>query len=267
MSVGAAPPRHDTGRILAFIAIGLVTGLFAGLFGVGGGAVIVPLLVLAAGFDQRFASGTSLAAIVPTSVVGTIAYALRGQVDLLVAVILIIMAVIGAQIGAWLLHRIPVAVLRWVFIAFLVTVIIGLFVVIPSRDAQFTVTAGAAVGLAVTGLVTGMLSGLLGIGGGSVIVPVLMLGFGTSDLVAKGTSLLVIVPTALSGTIANLRRHNVDLVAAGLVGVAACLTTPLGSWIAVLVDPEVGDILFALFLIFSATRMAMKALASRRAKV
>ncbi len=59
-----------------------------------------------------------------------------------------------------------------------------------------------------------------------------MLLFGTSDLVAKGTSLLMMIPTAVSGTVGNIRRRNVDLVAAALVGVAACTTTALGAWAA-----------------------------------
>ncbi|HEU0257502.1 MAG TPA: sulfite exporter TauE/SafE family protein [Microbacteriaceae bacterium] len=258
--------RRKSRRIAAFVAIGLLTGLIAGLFGVGGGAIIVPLLVITAGFDQRLAAGTSLAAIVPLSIAGVASYAARGDLAPLAALILAVGAVVGAQLGTWLLSRIPTTVLRWAFIVFLATVIVGLFVVIPSRDAHFVVTWPAGIALAGTGLVTGVLSGLLGIGGGSIMVPVLMLGFGTSDLVAKGTSLLVIVPTSISGTLGNMRRSNVDLPAAAAVGLAACVTTPIGAAIAALLNPFAGDVLFALFLIISATRMALKAARGGRAK-
>ena len=95
---------------------------------------------------------------------------------------------------------------------------------------------------------TGTVAGLIGVGGGIVVVPALMLLFGTSDLIAKGTSLLMMIPTAISGTIGNLRRGNVDLPAAALIGVAACTTTALGAWIATLVDPFWGNVLFAIFL-------------------
>ena len=67
---------------------------------------------------------------------------------------------------------------------------------------------------------TGTLAGLLGVGGGIIVVPALMLLFGASDLIAKGTSLLMMIPTAISGTVGNVRRHNVDLFAAALIGVA-----------------------------------------------
>jgi len=91
-----------------------------------------------------------------------------------------------------------------------------------------------------------------------------MLLFGTSDLIAKGTSLLMMIPTAVSGTIGNIRRRNVDLLAASLVGVAACTTTALGAWIAQLVDPLTGNILFAVFLVVIAVQMAMRALRGSR---
>jgi hypothetical protein len=115
----------------------------------------------------------------------------------------------------------------------------------------------------VLGFITGTLAGLLGVGGGIIVVPALMIVFGTSDLIAKGTSLLMMIPTAISGTIGNVRRRNVDLLAAVLVGVAACTTTALGAWIATLVDPLVGNILFAVFLIFIAVQMAVRAVRGR----
>ena len=91
-----------------------------------------------------------------------------------------------------------------------------------------------------------------------------MILFGTSDLIAKGTSLLMMIPTAVSGSVGNIRRHNVDLVAAALVGGAACTTTALGAWIATLVDPLTGNILFAVFLAVIAVQMALRAIRGRR---
>ena len=87
--------------------------------------------------------------------------------------------------------------------------------------------------------------------------------FGTSDLVAKGTSLLMMIPTAISGTVGNIRRRNVDLPAAALIGVAACTTTALGAWIATLLDPFAANVLFAAFLTFIAAQLAVKAWRAR----
>lgn len=248
----------------AFIGIGLLAGLLSGLFGVGGGTVIVPLLVLLLAFDQRLAAGTSLAAIVPTATVGVISYAASGSVAWIPALILAAGAVVGAQIGTRLLPRISQTALRWGFVGFLVVVIVSLFLVIPSRDAVFELTWLTGAALVAVGIGTGVLAGLIGVGGGVIVVPVLMLAFGTSDLVAKGTSLLMMIPTAISGTVGNLRNRNVDLVAALLIGVSACTTTALGAWLATIVDPTLGNLLFAAYLVVIAVQMAIKAVRGRR---
>lgn len=267
MSTDVVPGRPRGARfILSCVGIGLAAGLLSGLFGVGGGTVIVPMLVFLLGFDQRRAAGTSLAAIVPTATVGVISYAVHGSVAWLPAIILAVFAVAGAQIGTWLLARLPQNALRWGFVGFLAFVIVMLFIVIPSRDGEWVLTGWAIAGLAVLGLITGILSGLLGVGGGVVVVPALIILFGTSDLVAKGTSLLMMIPTAISGTVGNVRRGNADLVAAALVGAAACTTTALGAWFSTLLDPLVANILFAAFLAFIATQMALKAIRGRRAR-
>lgn len=250
--------------ILACIGTGLAAGLLSGLFGVGGGTVIVPLLVLFLGFDQRLAAGTSLAAIVPTATVGVISYAIHGSVAWIPALILAVGAVGGAQIGTWLLARISQNALRWAFIGFLGVVIVTLFIVVPSREATLELTWLSGAGLLALGVVTGIMAGLLGVGGGIIVVPALMFLFGTSDLVAKGTSLLMMIPTAISGTFGNVRRKNVNLLAAVLVGGGAITTTALGAWIATLLDPLTANILFAVFLTFIAIQMAMKAIRAGR---
>ncbi|MDA4893908.1 MULTISPECIES: sulfite exporter TauE/SafE family protein [Microbacterium] len=248
----------------SFIGIGLAAGLLSGLFGVGGGTVIVPLLVLLLGFDQRLAAGTSLAAIVPTATVGVVSYAVSGSVAWVPALLLAAGAVVGAQIGTRLLPRISQTALRWFFVGFLVVVIVSLFLVIPSRDAALELTWATGPLLVLVGLLTGVMAGLIGVGGGVIVVPVLMLGFGTSDLIAKGTSLLMMIPTAVSGTIGNVRHRNVDLLAAGLIGLAACTTTALGAWLATLIDPFAGNMLFAAYLVVIGVQMALKAIRGRK---
>lgn len=265
---GAAQPGADRPRgakyILTCLAIGLLAGMLSGLFGVGGGTVIVPLLVLVLAFNQRIAAGTSLAAIVPTASVGVISYALNDSVAWIPGLLLAAGAVVGAQIGTWLLPRVSLIALRWTFIVFLAAVIVSLFMVIPSRDAGLPLNVWSIVGLVLLGLVTGTVSGLIGVGGGIVVVPALMLVFGTSDLIAKGTSLLMMIPTAISGTVGNIRRGNVDLLAAAVIGVAACTTTALGAWVATIVDPFWGNVLFAAFLVFIAVQMGVRTVRQAR---
>ena len=250
-------------RYVAFVLIGLVAGFMSGLFGVGGGIVIVPLLLAFGGLPRKLASGTSLAAIVPTSAVGVIAYATRGSVDVLAAALLAAGAVVGAQLGALLLARLSVAAVRIVFMVFALVVAVQLFLVVPERGDGIELDGWTIAGLVIVGLLTGVLSGLIGIGGGVVVVPALILLFESSDLVAKGTSMLMMVPTAISGTIGNLVRRNVDLVAAGIVGGAACLTTALGAWVATILDPRAATILFAIFLVAVLVKTAIEAWKAR----
>jgi hypothetical protein len=90
------------------VGIGLLAGFFGALFGVGGGIVIVPLLVLVLAFDQRRASATSLAAILVSSAAGAVVYALLGELKPGAAALVGIPAVAGVLLGAALQQRIPV---------------------------------------------------------------------------------------------------------------------------------------------------------------
>jgi uncharacterized protein len=107
-------------RLLKLMAIGTLAGLFSGLFGVGGGSVIVPLLILWLGYDERAATGTSLAAIVFIAGFGATAQGLYGNVRVLDAVLIGIPAVGGVLIGTWLQQRLATRSIALLFAAVLV---------------------------------------------------------------------------------------------------------------------------------------------------
>jgi hypothetical protein len=111
--------------VLSKLALtGLVAGLFSTLFGVGGGIVIVPLLILFVGFESRRASGTSLAAIGITALAGTLLYAYEGYLDVAHAALVGLPAAAGAVAGSTLQQRISSRALTLAF-ALLLTVIAG----------------------------------------------------------------------------------------------------------------------------------------------
>jgi uncharacterized membrane protein YfcA len=251
-------------RLLGLGGIGLAVGFFSGLFGVGGGIILVPLLILALGFSQRLAGGTSLAAVLPTAVAGLTGYAAIGNVDWVAGAVLAVGAVAGSLAGTWLMHRIPQRLLRWIFVVFLALVAVRMFFLVPDRAADLEFGLATIIGLLVLGLVTGIISGLLGIGGGVIIVPALMLLFGVGDLVAKGTSLLMIIPTAVTGTLSNSRRGNVDLRASAVIGLLAIPASFGGVAVSVLVPPALGSVLFALLLVYCALQLAWNAWRLRR---
>jgi hypothetical protein len=102
-------------RLLELGAIGLLAGLFSGLFGVGGGVVVVPLLILWMAYGEREATGTSLVAIVLMALAAAAAQAAYGNVHLREGLLVGIPAVGGVVLGTWLQQRVPGAVIRLAF--------------------------------------------------------------------------------------------------------------------------------------------------------
>ncbi len=105
-----------------YIGVGLGIGVLSGLLGVGGGSFLVPILTSFFALDQHLAHGTSLAVVVPISVVGAAVYSFHGTMDVLLAAQLAVGGVIGAAVGARLMKKIPAAQLRRMFGVMLILV-------------------------------------------------------------------------------------------------------------------------------------------------
>lgn len=126
MATDPAPISRPT---LKLAIIGTLAGVFSGLFGVGGGTVIVPLLIFWFGYGERLATGTSLAAIVLIGLLGTVAQGgIYGNVHLLTGLWLSIPAVLGVVAGTAIQQRIPQRAVSLLFAALLVAVAIELVV-------------------------------------------------------------------------------------------------------------------------------------------
>jgi uncharacterized membrane protein YfcA len=244
-----------TRRLVRAAMLGLAAGFLSGLFGVGGGILIVPVLVIALHMNQRLAHGTSLGAVLPIAVSGVVGYAVEGQVDWPVAAALIVGAMAGAVIGTHALQILPVKVLAYSFAILLLASALRL--VIDRSDAlgrgDFDVLMAA--GLVLLGLASGTLAGLLGVGGGVVMVPAQIILFGIPGAVAKGTSLAVIIPTSVVATQRNLKNRNFDVGVAVAVGLAGVASAYGASKISVGLDEDVSNGLFAALLTIVAMRM------------
>jgi uncharacterized protein len=107
---------------MRLLGIGLVAGFFSALFGVGGGLLVVPLLIIAAGLPERAAMATSLAAIGVIATVGVVAYGLRGELDLAAAAVVGLPAALGAVLGTAVQQRLTGRALGLGFAAFLAVV-------------------------------------------------------------------------------------------------------------------------------------------------
>ena len=245
------PPETPLGGA---IVVGVASGFLAGLFGVGGGILIVPGLVFL-GMRQRRAHGTSLAAIIPIAASGIVGFWLEGSVDWPVAAVVTIGAASGALLGTSALQRLEGRALRIGFAVLLLATAARLFLEVPDRTGRADLEIPLIIGLLCAGLFAGGVAGLFGVGGGVVIVPALVILFSIPDPVAKGTSLVVILPAALVGTARNARYGNLDLRAAVAVGVSGVVSAFLASKLAIRMDPRLSAVLFAALLVAVTVRL------------
>jgi uncharacterized protein len=192
----SARPAAQRSRWLRLGAIATAAGAFSGLFGVGGGTIIVPLLVLWLGYGHKEATGTSLAAIIVIGVLAAAGHALYGNVDLWKGVLISIPAVAG---------------------------------------------------------------GLLGVGGGVLFVPALVVFADQSQLSAEATSLVAIVLVSLVGTWRQRGYGNVRLREGLLVGILSPLGVLVGVVLANAVSERVLELSFAAVQLAFAWQLAKKA--------
>jgi uncharacterized membrane protein YfcA len=244
------------------LAVGLVAGFLSGTFGIGGGILIVPGLVMM-GMGQRRAHGTSLGAAIPISLSAVIGFAVADKVDWAAAAPITAGAVVGALIGTRALRRLSTRALRLVFTAALLATAVRMLMQVGDGAGRGEVELWMVGALLLLGLVAGILAGLLGVGGGIVIVPVMVILFALPSAVAKGTSLAVIVPTAMVGTLENLRHRNIDVRASALVGIGGVASAFAASLVSVNLDSDVSNDLFAALLVLISVRMGVTAIRGR----
>ncbi len=199
--------------MIAAFLVALAAGLFGGLIGLGGGVIMIPLMVRLFKFSQHQAHGTSLMALVFTGLAGAFTYYLHGSVDFLAAGLLTAAAIFTARFGALYAHALPEWRLKRAFGWFLVCV--SLLLLSKPYLAQLTFLShpaggwGKAAVLLVCGGVAGFISGMMGVGGGSIMVPAMVLLLGYSQYTAQGSSLLAMAPASAVGAYTHRRLDNV----------------------------------------------------------
>ncbi len=235
--------------------IGFLAGFFGGLVGLGGGIIMIPLLVGILKLDQHRSHGTSLVALVFTGISGAVAYGVKGSVSVLAAFLLAMTAVVTARAGARYAHSLPEWKLKRSFGAFLLLISIFLLAkpYLPHAHGMATGWPFISV-LLLAGMFTGFLSGMMGVGGGSIMVPAMVLLAGFGQHVAQGSSLLAMVPAGAVGAYTHWKLGNVrttiltGLIAGILVG------TYLGGTLAHFLSETALRIIFAAVLIWTGLR-------------
>jgi uncharacterized membrane protein YfcA len=250
--------------MMTSILIGLLAGAFGGLAGLGGGVVMIPLLVRFFGFNQHQAHGTSLAALMFTGLTGAVTYSLKGNVDPMAAGVLAATAILTARFGALFAHSLPEWKLKMSFGIFVICVSILLLLkpfYIPSTHAvQGWVWVAI---LLVSGMAAGFIAGLMGVGGGAIMTPAMVLVLGFSQYLAQGSSLLAMVPAAAVGGYTHWRLGNVvKEVLPGLI-VGIIVGTFAGGSVAQWLSEATLRLIFAAVLIWLGLRDIRKSMQLR----
>jgi uncharacterized protein len=257
--------------ILMYLGVGIIAGILAGLLGIGGGLVIVPMLVYCFSLQglgdehiMHIALGTSMASIIFTSVSSFLAHHKKGAVNWKVVKRIALGIVIGTLVGTWVAAKLSTGFLKGFFVVFLYYVASQLLLdKKPPASRDFP----GDMGMFATGGIIGIISSLVGIGGGSLSVP-FMIWCNLPIHTAIGTSAAIGFPIAVAGsigylvngfkvtTLPPLSLGFVYLPALFGIVLASVFTAPLGVRLAhSLPVPQLKRI-FALLLFVVATKMA-----------
>jgi hypothetical protein len=264
---------------LIMIGGGIAAGLFGSLLGLGGGILIVPLLTLGFKLPLLTAVGVSLVCVIVTSGAASGVYLERRVANLRLGMTLELFTAIGALGGAMVAFLIPEQVLSGLFGGLLLYVAATMArgrepSPDESADPKEVESPGSFVASlsgpgyrvrnlrlgAVGSVFAGIVSALLGIGGGTVKVPVMHVLMGVPLRVATATSNLMIGITASSGAIVYLLRGQIDAYVVAPTAVGVFLGASLGSRIAHRIELRVLRLLFVAILLYTAWQMLQRAL-------
>ncbi|HXC16852.1 MAG TPA: sulfite exporter TauE/SafE family protein [Holophagaceae bacterium] len=245
---------------------GVGAGALSGMFGIGGGIVLVPVLGALLSLDQHQAQGISLATMLaPIGLPAVLHYRKAGhRIRWKLVGYLVCGFVLGVTAGSLLANAIPERPLRWTFIGFLL--LMALRYAFVAREGGEAVTkpepslgAMVAFGL-IIGAVGGLMSGLLGIGGGAVIIPLLALWMGLPQHEAQVTSLaLMLPPIGLPGVLVYAGGHGLPWVLLLFAGAGFAMGALLGARFATGLRSRALQGVFAAFMVLLAVLLAIKA--------
>ncbi|MGL5943983.1 MAG: sulfite exporter TauE/SafE family protein [Waterburya sp.] len=236
--------------LLILIGGGLVSGVLAGLLGIGGGIIIVSLLV-GLGYLPIQAVATSSLVIILSSSTGSFYNWRMGYLNWQKIVYLALPAILAAQLGVYLATNIPPYVLLTIFGFFLLTNIflMRLRKKLVAQERNSAKLFNPILSKLATGSIAGFLAGLLGVGGGTIMVPLQMLLLDEEIKVAIRTSLGVIVMTTISACIFHAVEGNVLYVPGLILGVGGILGTQVGARVLPKLPDSIVSKIFAFFLV------------------
>jgi uncharacterized membrane protein YfcA len=216
--------------IVLFVVLGSLAGFLAGLLGIGGGIILVPLFLWvfeAAGFSKEVlvhtALGTSLAVIIPTALSSTFGHRKRGNVQWHQVISLCLGGTLGAFGGAWLASLLSGDWLKFLFGSMQLLVALQLLIFNPRLPPERTDPV-PPISLIVVGFAAGLFSAFFGVGGGVIAVPLMVIALSFPIHLAVGNSSALIVISSLSGALSYMYHgFNADLLPPFSLGYVNCL--------------------------------------------
>ena len=258
---------------LALLILGVAAGILSGMFGIGGGIVIVPILTTFFGFEFLTATGTSLSVLLlPVSLFAVIAYYRAGRLKIPVAAWVGVGLVFGSWIGANIAFALPTKILQFIYGIFLIYCAWRFFEprkwlaarraeTPPAADSSATEMDAHPLLLVLVGVAAGVASGLFGIGGGLVIVPILVTLLHFEQKLAVGTSLgALLLPVSLPAVITYYNEDRIQLATAVLIALGLIFGAFAGARIALGLPSTTVKRLYAIFLLIVAIRFITQAI-------
>jgi len=252
---------------------GFLVSIVASMTGVGGGIFFVPLLTLAYGFAPSNAVGTSLMVIVFTALSASLVFARQKRIFFKTGLLLTILTVPGALVGASLTSILSGKVLGLVFGVFLVIVAvrmvaanrvwrrnkpqIGISKAVVKEGDLFLNKRLLAIGVGLS-FFGGLVSGLLGVGGGILLVPLMALFLRMPLHAAVATSMFTMVFTTFSGVAQHWTLGNVNFEYVLLLAAGALVGAQMGAWLCKRISGEKLSLVFAVIVLVVSVQMIAK---------
>jgi uncharacterized protein len=232
---------------LAGLLCSALIGLSLGLIGGGGSIITLPVLVYLLSVEPHAAMGMSLAVVGTTSLFGAGLHYRNGNVNLRAGLLFATTGILGAYFGTRLTYLLSAPALLITFASLMLVVSARMLL---AKQPASSAPHGLHISrLLAAGLGVGVLTGFLGVGGGFLIVPALLLSAGLGMKQAVGTSLLVIAINCASGLAGHMQRASFDWRLAGLVTLCALAGAIVGTGYAHATHPETLRRIFAYFVL------------------
>lgn len=243
--------------IIAFVAILVISGVFS-MFGKGGGSLYTPVLVML-GLSVSSAISTSLVLNLTTALVAAIVFAKNKLVDYKFCFSFLPGTILGSILGAILSSRAPKDLLLGIFAVFL---FFAGFLMIYSTKSKEKEISKSSVLMVVTVILfsfgVGVLSSLIGVGGGLVIFPFLVLVMNYPARKAAGANALIVTVSSLVGSLGHLAFGEVDFTLLAFTSLGCILGSYIGSMVTVKASPKFVKIAFAMIMWFFAIQISLK---------